>query len=95
MSLVFQWDPKKADANVRKHGVSFPEAMTAFQDALARIHDDPLHSAEEPREILIGHDATSRLLVVAFTARGLEIRIISARPATRRERKDYEEAIRP
>lgn len=95
MSLVFQWDPKKAAANVRKHAVSFPEAMTAFQDPLARIHDDAHHSADEPREILVGHDATSRLLVVAFTARGLEVRIISARPATRRERKDYEESTHP
>ena len=95
MSLVFQWDPKKAAANVRKHGVSFPEAMTSFQDPLARIHDDPGHSEGERREILVGHDASARLLVVAFTARGLAIRIISARPATRRERKDYEEAIHP
>lgn len=95
MSLVFQWDPKKAAANIRKHGVSFPEAMTAFQDPLARIHDDPDHSEGERREILVGHDASGRLLVVAITARGLAVRIISARPATRRERKDYEEAIHP
>ena len=93
MSLVFQWDPKKSAANVRKHGISFSEAMTAFQDPLARIHDDPDHSEEEHREILVGKSTSGRTCVVAFTARGLDVRIISARPATRRERKDYEEAL--
>jgi uncharacterized DUF497 family protein len=60
MSLQFEWDPKKAKANLRKHGVSFEEAMTIFADPLARIFADQEHSAGEHREIIIGHPATSR-----------------------------------
>ena len=66
-ALTFEWDPAKAAANLRAHGVSFEEAATVFQDPLATVHSDPDHSESEPREILIGHSAQPRLLLVAFT----------------------------
>ena len=88
---TFEWDPAKAAANLRAHGVSFEEAATVFQDPLAKVHSDPDHSESEPREILIGHSAQHRLLLVAFTDRQGKIRLISAREVTRRERRDYEE----
>jgi uncharacterized protein len=93
MSLRFEWDPKKAAANLAKHGVSFDEGLTVFSDPLARIFDDEDHSIEEEREIIIGHSANHRLLLVCFTARGASIRLLSARRATRRERTDYEENV--
>jgi len=89
--LVFEWDPAKAAGNLRKHGVSFEEALTVFRDSLARIHDDPDHSEVESREIIVGHSADERLLVVGFTERRNAIRIINARSASVRERHDYEE----
>lgn len=89
---VFEWDPNKADANLREHDVSFEEAATAFQDPAANIHDDPDHPSLERRDILVGHSLAGRLLVVSFTDRGGSIRLISARRATRRERRDNEEA---
>jgi uncharacterized DUF497 family protein len=89
---TFEWDPAKATANSAKHGVSFEEAVTVFQDALARIHSDPDHSEAEFREILVGHSARRRMLLVAFTNRQGKIRLISARKVTRRERRDYEES---
>jgi len=88
----FEWDPQKAAANLKSHGVTFEEATTTFQDPLARIHADPDHSAAERREIIVGHSSKGELLVVSFTDRGSSIRLISARPATRQERRDYEEA---
>jgi uncharacterized DUF497 family protein len=88
---TFEWDPAKAAANVEKHGVAFEEAITAFQDPLSAIHADPDHSKSEQREILVGHSAQHRLLLVSFTDRQGRIRVISAREATRRERLDYEE----
>jgi uncharacterized DUF497 family protein len=91
MSLEFEWDEDKAASNRRKHGVSFEEAASIFADPLAAIFDDEVHSAEEQREILIGHSAKNRLLLVCFTERGGTVRIISARRATKREREDYEE----
>jgi uncharacterized DUF497 family protein len=94
MSLKFEWDPRKAVTNRSKHGVSFQEALTAFADPLARIFDDEEHSIKEQREIIIGHSAEERLLVVCFTAQGESVRIFSARKATRRERKEYEENIK-
>jgi uncharacterized DUF497 family protein len=94
MSLKFEWDPRKAASNLSKHGVSFQEALTAFADPLARIFDDEDHSVEEQREIIIGHSAKQRSLVVCFTAQGQSVRIFSARKATRRERKEYEENIK-
>jgi uncharacterized DUF497 family protein len=89
---TFEWDPAKAAANLLQHGVSFGEAATVFQDPLARIHDDPDHSAAERRDIIVGHSVRGQLLVVSFTYRGSKIRLIGARPVTRHERHDYEEA---
>jgi len=94
MSLRFEWDPEKAAANLTKHGVSFEEALPVFSDPLAQIFDDEDHSNEEEREIIIGHSAEQRLLLVCFTARGTVIRLFSARRATKRERQDYEENVR-
>jgi hypothetical protein len=90
---TFEWDPAKAAGNLEKHGVAFKEAVTVFQDPLARIHADPDHSQSEIREILIGHSSQQRLLLVAFTERQGKIRLISAREVTRRERQDYEESL--
>jgi len=88
MNQEFEWNAKKADANVKKHGVAFDEALTVFADPLARIFDDPDQSGEEKREI--GHSTQSRLLVVGFTEREVKIRNIHARRATKPERQDYE-----
>jgi len=90
MSLKFEWDAKKARENIKKHGVSFEEASTVFGDLLALTIYDPLHSEEEDRFVTLGESEKRRLIVVSFTDRDDRIRIISARMATRRERKDYE-----
>ena len=95
MNLRFEWDPKKAAANLVKHSVSFEEGLTVFANPLARIFDDEEHSIEEEREIIIGHSTKHRLLLVCFTAREAAIRILSVRKATRRERQDYEENVSP
>ena len=87
----FEWDAQKAAENVRNHGVTFDEAVSVFADPLANIFDDPDHSGDERRELIIGHSAEQRLLVVSFTEREPRTRIISARQTTARERKDYEE----
>lgn len=95
MRFDFEWEPRKAARNRTKHGVSFAEAATAFFDPLARIVDDPRHSLDEERLVLFGHTRTGRLVGVMFVERGqTRIRIISARPLTRRERLEYEEEIR-
>lgn len=91
MSLRFTWDPAKAAANLRKHGISFMEASTAFADPLSITIPDPDHSVSEERLVLIGLSHREHLVVVAHVQRGDLIRIINARPATRRERKTYEE----
>lgn len=92
MSVRFEWDRQKAAINLRKHGVSFEEATTVFNDPLAVIFDDEDHSLDEVREIIIGQSINNRLLVAGFTERAREvIRLYSVRPATKRERKDYEE----
>jgi uncharacterized protein len=93
MSLRFEWDPNKAEANLSKHEVSFEEAMTVFADPLARIFPDEEHSVDEWREIIIGHSARHQLILVNFTSINERVRIFSARKATRRERKDYEENV--
>ena len=93
MSLRFEWDPNKAEANLVKHEVSFEEAMTVFADPLARIFPDEEHSVDELREIIIGHSAGHQLILVNFTSIDDRVRIFSARKATRRERKDYEENV--
>ena len=89
MGLRFTWDPAKAAANLRKHLVSFMEAATAFADPLSITIPDPDHSVGEERFVLMGLSNRDRLLVVAHVERGDLIRIISARLATRRERKTY------
>ncbi len=92
--MDFEWDVQKARANLAKHQVSFEEAQTVFTDPFALIFDDEWQSAGEPREIIIGHSAQNRLLLVSFTERpGGLIRIISSRETTRSERIEYEENI--
>lgn len=92
MSLIFEWDEVKAAINLEKHGVSFNEVATAFGDPLSLTITDPKHSLPaEQRLVLLDHSFQGRLLVVAHTERGENIRIISARLATRRERRAYEE----
>jgi uncharacterized DUF497 family protein len=90
MSFTFEWDDKKAAENLTKHGVSFSEASTVFADPLSRTILDPLHSEEEERLVILGQSGLQHTLVVVHTYRGEVIRIISARPATSRERRDYE-----
>jgi hypothetical protein len=88
--LIFEWDPQKAESNIEKHGVSFEEASTVFRDPLSLTIDDPLHSTGEVRMIQIGISHKNRLLVVVHTERENNIRIISARKATKKERNNYE-----
>lgn len=91
-NLTFDWDSDKDAVNRRKHGVSFPEAKTAFTDEFGRLMADPDHSTDEDRFLLLGTSIHSRLLVVCHCIRdGEQIRIISARKADKRERKTYEE----
>ena len=94
MALRFVWDPRKALANQRWHGVDFTEVETAFDDLLSITIPDPHHSTEELRFLLLGLSSRGRLLVVAHTERGDAIRLISARRANRRERRTYEEEER-
>lgn len=92
MGLRFSWDPRKAAANLRKHGVSFAEASTAFADPLSITVGDPDHSRDEHRFVLIGRSTRERILVVIHAERGeSDIRLISARLASRQERRTYEE----
>jgi uncharacterized DUF497 family protein len=91
--VIYEWDPKKAGANRRKHGVSFEEAATVFLDPLAVTYPDPDHSGAEIREITIGHSAKRRVVFLSHTQRGDRIRIIGARKLTPKECKQYEESI--
>ena len=91
--MEFEWDPVKAAANVEKHGVAFGEAKAAFDDPLFLAFADPDHSEEEQRFILLALSDQGRLLVVSYTERVPGIRLISARLATRSERKAYEEDL--
>ncbi len=91
MGYIFEWDPAKAEANRRKHGVTFDEASTVFGDPLNLLMSDPDHSLAEERYLLLGMSNRRRLLVVAFAERPPRTRLISARRATRRERRRYEE----
>ncbi|MBI4482627.1 MAG: BrnT family toxin [Acidobacteria bacterium] len=91
MGYNFEWDPAKAEANLKKHGVSFEEAVTAFGDPLSMNMPDPDHSEGEQRFIVLGMSDRYRLLVVCYAERPPRTRIISARLATRPERKHYEE----
>jgi uncharacterized DUF497 family protein len=89
--VQFEWDPQKAARNLQVHGVSFQDAASVFGDPLAGTIPDPAHSTEEPRFITIGMTPAQRLIVVVHTDRADRIRIISARHATRAEKKKYEE----
>ena len=92
MALEFEWDPDKAKGNLKEHGVSFDDATSVFRDRLSITISDPDHSDSEDRFLDIGMSHRMELLVVSYTERRDRIRIISARRATRSERKTYEEA---
>jgi uncharacterized DUF497 family protein len=87
----FEWDPEKAQRNKQKHGVTFEEAATVFMDPLSLTIPDTMHSTDEDHFVILGESGQGRLLVVAHVERGRNIRIISARTATRHERRNYEE----
>jgi len=89
--LRFHWDQVKEAANAAKHGVTFDEATSVFNDPLSKVLPDPINSPGEDRAIMMGHTNQGRLLLVVFTDRADLIRIISAREANRRERREYEE----
>jgi uncharacterized DUF497 family protein len=91
VGYTFEWDPTKAETNLRKHGVAFGEASTVFGDPLSVLMLDPDHSVGEKRYILLGMSNRRSLLVVAFAERPPRTRIISARRAIRQERRKYEE----
>lgn len=90
MNLEFEWDNQKVRLNLTKYGISFETAKTVFKDPLAYIFEDEWHFVGEQREIIVGHDRDNRLLLVCFTEKANAIRIISARLATQKERRDYE-----
>ncbi len=92
MGPVFRWDPEKARSNLRKHCVTFEEAASVFRDILSVTISDPLHSTDESRFVTLRRSDQDRTLTVVHSDLGETIRIISARLATRRERKEYEEA---
>lgn len=87
---MFEWDESKAATNLRKHGIAFDEAKTVFLDRFALTAYDEKHSDDEDRYVIMGVSNRFRLLMVSFTERGHEIRLISARIASTKERKDYE-----
>ena len=88
--MHFEWDRAKAERNRRKHGITFDEAVTAFDDPLSATFGDPDHSTSERRLVTVGYSSRDRLLVVSHTESGETIRIISARLATSTERKRHE-----
>ena len=91
--MRFEWDARKAASNLKKHKISFDEATSVFRDPLAVIFDDEDHSADEGREIIIGHSLLNRLVLVCFTERqDGDVRIFSARKLSSKERKDYEKS---
>jgi uncharacterized DUF497 family protein len=92
--LEFEWDPKKAASNLRKHRVSFEEAASVFSDLLATVYEDPDHSAREKRYLTVGTSSRGRLLHIAYSDRGERIRIINARKVTSKERELYEKEDR-
>ncbi|MBF0236042.1 MAG: BrnT family toxin [Desulfamplus sp.] len=89
--MKFEWAPPKAEQNIKKHGISFNEAITVFSDPLSVTFDDPDHSFGEKRYIIIGTSTLGKLLFVSHAERDNGIRIISARRVTRKERKSYEQ----
>jgi uncharacterized DUF497 family protein len=92
--MEFEWDPNKAARNIRKHGVSFEEAASVFNDEYAAVYEDPAHSSSERRYLIIGQSTNTRLVIVAYRDQFERIRIINARRVTRRERVLYEEEDR-
>ncbi len=88
--MNFEWDPNKAEYNLRKHDVSFQEAVTVFNDELSVTNYDPGHSADEDRFMIVGWSLRQNLLMVSYTERENCIRIISSRKLTKNERKSYE-----
>ena len=90
--MRFEWDPRKAGANLRKHGVSFDEAVSVFDDPFGITYPDPDHSDDEQRFVTFGYSSSNRLLVVSHSERGDTLRVIHARVAARHERRIYEEA---
>ncbi len=92
--MEFEWDPRKARNNLRKHGVSFEEAATVFGDPLATYYQDPDHSIAERRYLTTETSEKGRLIHIAFAERAGRIRIIQARKLTRNERQRYEEETR-
>lgn len=91
--MEFEWDPRKAVSNLRKHGVSFTEAATVFDDPLSVTVPDPDHSTAEDRLIIVGQSHQRRLLIVSLAEREDRFRIISARELTRAESKAYEQGL--
>lgn len=89
--MNLEWDPKKAASNLRKHRVSFHEAATVLEDPLSTTFPDPDHSITEKRNLTIGQSSSGRILVVSHVDRRTAVRLITARRATRRERRFYEE----
>ena len=89
--MEFEWNPDKAELNRENHGISFEEAATVFNDSLSVTFPDPDHSVGESRYVIIGVSRFGQLLIVSHTDRGVKVRIISARKATRQERRFYEE----
>lgn len=88
--MDFEWNPQKADINQREHGITFEEASTVFGDVLSVTFPDPDHSIQEERFLLLGVSSKNRVLLISHVYRAGTIRIISARKATRKERKYYE-----
>ncbi|MDQ3632979.1 MAG: BrnT family toxin [Acidobacteriota bacterium] len=88
--MKFEWDKEKAESNLKKHGISFDEAVSAFDDLFNVDLFDPKHSEDENRFILVGQSENERILIVSYAERGDKIRIINARKVTSKERKDYE-----
>jgi hypothetical protein len=88
----FEWEEEKAEANIANHGVDFFEAVTVFGDPLSLIYDDDEHSNDERRFLTVGTSIQNRTPIVSYTERGDRIQIISARKATPKEIRDYEEA---
>ena len=91
--LLFEWDPEKAKNNLKKHGITFDEASTVFKDTLSLTIDDPLHSHDEERLVIIGMSQNNRFLTVVHVERSEKIRIISARKSTKNERRFYESDV--
>jgi uncharacterized DUF497 family protein len=93
MGLRFEWDENKAKSNLSKHSIAFAEASTVFGDPNSITITDPAHSTSEDRFVILGRSYAGKLMVVVHTERGESIRIISARPANRNERRTYEENL--